>query len=154
MNGDTDILRGAARLLRSEAKQDSYRADPKGWAEGVLGVHLWSKQAEVSRSVRDNKRTVVASCRGTGKAPALDTPLPTPTGWTTMGEVQPGDELIAVDGPPTEVVAVSPVWKVGTYRVTFSNGEVITAGGVPGWVARVQQTRNRPVRRAPRRRGR
>ena len=150
MNGDTDILRGAARLLRSEAKQDSYRADPKGWAEDVLGVHLWSKQAEVSRSVRDNKRTVVASCHGTGKALALDTPLPTPTGWTTMGEVQPGDELIAVDGTPTKVVAVSPVWKVGTYRVTFSNGEVITASGDHEWFVLDKKTRNRLVMRAHR----
>src|SRR5690606_15676301 len=129
MNGDTDILRGAARLLRSEAKQDSYRADPKGWAEDVLGVHLWSKQADVSRSVRDNKRTVVARCPGAVECVRPDPPLPTQPGWTTMWEVQRGDELIAVDGTPTKVVAVSPVWKVGTYRVTFSNGELITASG-------------------------
>src|SRR5690606_37436405 len=75
MGGETDVLRGVARLLRSVAMPDSYRADPEGWAEDVLDVHLWSKQAGVSRSVRDNKRTVVASCHGTGKALALDTPL-------------------------------------------------------------------------------
>src|SRR5690606_7614342 len=123
MNGDTDILRGAARLLRSEAKQDSYRADPKGCAEDVLGVHLWSKQAEVSCGWRDDSGTLVSSGHGPAKALALVAPLPTPTGWTATGEVQPGDELIAVAGTPTKVVAVSPVWKVRTYRATLCKGE-------------------------------
>src|SRR5690606_7694649 len=35
---------------------------------------------------------VVAGRPGLGKALALDTPLPTPDGWTTMGEVQVGDQ--------------------------------------------------------------
>ena len=35
---------------------------------------------------------------------ALDTPLLTPTGWTTMGEVQPGDYVYGADGKPTHVV--------------------------------------------------
>src|SRR3990167_1513243 len=37
---------------------------------------------------------------GPGKLLSIDTPLPTPTGWTTMGEVQPGDWLIDKDGMP------------------------------------------------------
>ena len=36
-----------------------------------------------------------------GKALALDTPLPTPRGWTTMGEVAVGDQLLGADGRPT-----------------------------------------------------
>ena len=36
-----------------------------------------------------------------GKALALDTPLPTPTGWTTMGEVAVGDQLYDAQGRPT-----------------------------------------------------
>ena len=44
-----------------------------------------------------------------GKALALDTPLPTPTGWTTMGEVAVGDQLLGADGRPTTVVAATEV---------------------------------------------
>ena len=46
---------------------------------------------------------------GVGKALALDTPLPTPTGWTTMGEVQVGDYLLGSEGQPTRVVAATEV---------------------------------------------
>ena len=28
-----------------------------------------------------------------GKALALDTPVPTPAGWTTMGDLEPGDQV-------------------------------------------------------------
>lgn len=35
----------------------------------------------------------ILATKGAGKALALDTPLPTPTGWTTMGDVQVGDVL-------------------------------------------------------------
>ena len=44
-----------------------------------------------------------------GQGLALDTPLPTPTGWTTMGEVAVGDHPIGADGNPTRVVAATEV---------------------------------------------
>ena len=43
---------------------------------------------------------VLAARPAMGKALALDTPLPTPSGWTTMGEVAVGDELLGADGTP------------------------------------------------------
>ena len=41
---------------------------------------------ELTRGLHPGQMVVVAARPGMGKAPALDTPLPTPTGWTTMGE--------------------------------------------------------------------
>lgn len=58
----------ATSMLHDDAKQDSYRNDPVGWARDVLGIHLWSKQVEICDSVRNNKRTVVASCHSSGKS--------------------------------------------------------------------------------------
>lgn len=55
-------------MLDSDARQDSYRTDPVGWARDVLGIHLWSKQVEICESVKRNKRTVVASCHSSGKS--------------------------------------------------------------------------------------
>src|SRR6266508_3412755 len=52
---------------------------------------------------------IVAARPAVGKALALDTPLPTPTGWTTMGDVELGDQLIGADGKPTTVVAATDV---------------------------------------------
>ena len=42
-----------------------------------------------------------------GKALALDTPVPTPDGWKTMGELEPGDWVFDIRGRPTPVVAVT-----------------------------------------------
>ena len=74
---------------------------------------------------------ILAARPGVGKALALDTPLPTPTGWTTMGDVSVGDHLIAADGRPTLVVAATEVM-LGRpcYEVEFSDGTVIVADAV------------------------
>src|SRR5437879_5177965 len=47
---------------------------------------------EVTNGLHPGQMIIVAARPGVGKALALDTPLPTPTGWTTMGTVQAGDE--------------------------------------------------------------
>ena len=38
----------------------------------------------------------------------LDTPLATPTGWTTIGAVKPGDFLLDENGQSAEVLGLSP----------------------------------------------
>ena len=100
----------AALLARFEGQKRAadYAVDPRAWAKDKLGVHLWSKQVEITNSVRDHKRTVVASCHGSGKALDLSTKLRTPTGYTTMGEVQVGDWLLDESYRPTRVVAMTP----------------------------------------------
>ena len=53
---------------------------------------------------------VLAARPAIGKALALDTPLRhARPGWTTMGEVQVGDLVMAADGTPTRVVAATDV---------------------------------------------
>jgi replicative DNA helicase len=77
---------------------------------------------------------IVAGRPGLGKALALDTPLATPSGWTTMAEVAVGDTLIGADGRPTTVVATSEIM-LGRpcYEVEFSDGSVIVADGSHQW---------------------
>jgi len=70
-----------------------------------------------------------------GKAIALDTPIPTPSGWSTMGELQVGDRVFGVDGNPCNVVAVSDVYTDHKcYELTFSNGESVIADAGHLWV--------------------
>ncbi len=87
---------------------------------------------------------VVAARPGLGKALALDTPLPTPMGWTTMGEVGVGDALFGADGRPTRVVAATEVM-IGRpcCEVEFSDGTVIVADAQHQWL-----TADRAARRA------
>jgi hypothetical protein len=57
----------AQRLERS-TRLDRWRADPVAWVQERLGEAVWSKQAEVLRSVAANKLTAVQSSHGVGKS--------------------------------------------------------------------------------------
>lgn len=69
-----------------------------------------------------------------GKALALDTPIATPTGWTTMGDIQTGDTVFGQNGQPTTVIATSEVFTDHLcYRITFSDGAQIVADAGHRW---------------------
>nr|WP_255605482.1 replicative DNA helicase [Mycolicibacterium xanthum] len=97
---------------------------------------------ELTNGLHPGQMIVVAARPGMGKALALDTPLPTPAGWTTMGEVAVGDELIGADGHPTRVVAATDVM-VGRpcYEVEFSDGTVIVADREHQWLTETRASR-------------
>ncbi len=88
----------------------------------------------LTNGLHPGQMIVVAARPGMGKALSLDTPLPTPTGWTTMGEVEVGDYLIDADGRPTRVVAATDIM-VGRpcYEVEFSDGTVLIADAEHQW---------------------
>jgi replicative DNA helicase len=52
---------------------------------------------------------IVGGRPGTGKALSVDTPIATPTGWTTMGELAVGDEVYDDRGRPCRVTFATPV---------------------------------------------
>ncbi|HET8590020.1 MAG TPA: replicative DNA helicase [Nakamurella sp.] len=92
---------------------------------------------ELTNGLHPGQMVIVAARPGVGKALALDTPLPTPSGWTTMGEVREGDRLLGADGRPVTVVAATEVMldRPG-YEIEFSDGEVIVADAKHQWVTR------------------
>ena len=63
----------------------------------------------LTNGLHPGQMIVLAARPAIGKALALDTPLPTPVGWTTMGEVRVGEELLGADGKPTSIVAATDV---------------------------------------------
>jgi hypothetical protein len=69
------------------------------------------------------------------KGLALDTPIPTVAGWSTMGQLQVGDRVFDMHGKPTTVTAVSEVKHIDCYRVTFANGASIVCDGEHYWLA-------------------
>lgn len=84
----------------------------------------------------------IAARPGVGKALALDTPLPTPSGWTTMGEVRVGDYLLDRSGHPTRVIAATDVMTDRPcYRVTFSDGQSLVADAQHQWVTLTRRER-------------
>ena len=49
---------------------EGWRRDPVTFVEHVLGEHLWSRQAEILRSVFSHRRTAVKAAHGVGKTRA------------------------------------------------------------------------------------
>ncbi|ORV10676.1 replicative DNA helicase [Mycobacterium celatum] len=89
---------------------------------------------EVTNGLHPGQMIIIAARPGVGKALALGTPLPTPTGWTTMGDVAVGDALLGADGQPTRVVAATEVMlERPCYEVEFSDGTVIVADADHQW---------------------
>ncbi|WP_179756624.1 replicative DNA helicase [Kineococcus aurantiacus] len=103
--------------------------------EGMVGVPTgFADLDNLTNGLHPGQMIVIAARPAVGKALALDTPLPTPTGWTTMGEVAVGDELVGADGRPTTVVAATEVMTGRPcYEVHFSDGSVIVADEQHQW---------------------
>ncbi|UAL32134.1 replicative DNA helicase [Nocardioides rotundus] len=102
---------------------------------GLYGVPTgFADLDELTNGLHAGQMIIVAARPAMGKALALDTPLPTPTGWTTMGEIRVGDELYDASGRPTRVVAATEVLlDRPCYEVHFSDGSVITADAQHQW---------------------
>lgn len=80
------------------------------------------------------REVFVETGKGQAKALALDTPIATPSGWTTMGALRDGDEVYGANGRPCRVIKAHPV-VVGQecYRVTFDDGAEIIANAGHLW---------------------
>src|SRR5579884_2803853 len=87
---------------------------------------------EYWRPINDQQLTAIHSkaqmllyggASGGGKRLDIETPIPTPTGWTDMGSLQVGDPVFDESGNVAEVTFASPI-RVATesYRVIFDDG--------------------------------
>jgi hypothetical protein len=77
---------------------------------------------------------VIIGTKGSGKALALDTPVPTPNGWTTMGEIRTGDRVFDENGQVcTVTLAAEIMYGRPCYEVEFSDGTVIVADEQHRW---------------------
>jgi len=115
----------------------------QGRGEGMTGVPTgYSDFDRLTNGLHAGQMVVVAARPAIGKALALDTPLPTPSGWTTMGEVAVGDLLVAADGTPTRVLAATEVMvDRPCYEVELDDGTVIVADAQHQWVTSTRAQR-------------
>ncbi|HET8617208.1 MAG TPA: replicative DNA helicase [Actinomycetales bacterium] len=111
--------------------------------DGLVGVPTgFADLDRLTNGLHAGQMIVLAARPAIGKALALDTPLPTPDGWTTMGEVQPGDLVLGSDGKPTAVLRATEVMQNRPcYEVHFSDGSVIVADGQHQWLTETRASR-------------
>ena len=103
--------------------------------------------------MRQIRYTLVLMARKNGKALSLDTEIPTPDGWRTMGELHAGDVVFGQDGRPSTIIAESEIFDKPTYLVTFEDGSTVKASGDHIWKVQTKRSR-RTMRREPGPRGR
>lgn len=110
---------------------------------GLYGVPTgFADLDDLTNGLHSGQMIIVAARPAMGKALALDTPLPTPSGWTTMGEVRVGDELYDAQGRSTTVVAATDVMTGRPcFEVQFSDGSRIVADAEHQWLTETRAAR-------------
>ena len=125
-NLDKEIV-SLGDMLRSDVAIADHHPMVVGLGKDVEGKTVLANLAKMPH-------VLVAGATGSGKALALDTPIPTPRGWTTMGEIQVGDEVFDENGHPNSVTAATPVmYGRPCYEVEFSDGTIIVADAEHLW---------------------
>lgn len=114
----------------------------KSWKETALrGYQLEGAEWLIDLPYLARGR-LLADGLGTGKALALNTPIPTPQGWKTMADLKVGDEVFGANGKPCKVINTFDVPKPnGVFDVYLSDGEVIRACGDHLWLTFTNSTR-------------
>lgn len=108
----------------------------------VLGTVGPDLAGFLAAAVRARRSIVISGDMGGGKALAIDTPIATPDGWTTMQWLQPGDRVFDETGAPCSVTATHAVQhNRDCYRLTFDDGHSIIADADHLW--RVSSARDR-----------
>jgi replicative DNA helicase len=127
------IIEGTVDEIEAAGHRDGVMAGvPTGFADLDRLTH----------GLHPGQMIVVAARPAIGKALALDTPIPTPTGWTTMGEVSVGDEVVGADGRPTRVVAATEVMtQRPCFEVRFSDGSRLVADAEHQWLTETRASR-------------
>lgn len=96
--------------------------------EGPILFKPYEYQKEMVRNFRENTNNVMLTARQMGKKLINSTPILTPSGFTTMGELKVGDTIYGADGKKTKVNYITePNDELVLYDIKFSNGETITA---------------------------
>lgn len=83
---------------------------------------------------------------GGGKALEINELIPTPTGFSTMGELTVGDQVFDEAGTPCNVIAKSPIFKGEAYLLKFSDGSQIVADPQHQWITSTRAERMRALK--------
>ena len=103
--------------------------------KGVVGIPSgFTDLDRLTSGFKPGELVILAGRPGVGKALALDTPIPTPSGWTTMGALRVGDQVFDEGGNACTVTRATDVmYGRRCFEVVFSDGEVIVADGEHLW---------------------
>jgi len=130
-----------ARCIQVDSSDSTYLAG--GWIpthNTVLLLDLADQFARIKTDTGLRSPVVIID----PKALALDTPVPTPAGWSTIADINPGDAVFGRDGNPCRVTAVSPVFTdTDMFDVVLDDGQTVRADAHHQWVVSNEDIRSR-----------
>jgi len=113
---------------------ESYEARKNNPEETVEIMTGYSMIDAVSGGISPGELVMIGGESNAGKAEALDTPIPTPTGWSTIGDLKVGDAIFSDDGNICHVIAKSEIFTDHEcYEIEFADGEKIVADAGHLW---------------------
>ena len=108
----------------------------EGWPLECLCAHLEAitrgDTVEIGGVEKRLNRLLANVPPGFMKLCADSTPILTPDGYRTHGDLKPGDRVFGPDGKPTKVLRISPK-ALADYEVSFSTHETIKCNGDHLW---------------------
>ena len=128
----TRDFRSLEDVLTEYMEQVSALAEGEGTRYGIPTGYM-----DLDKLLGGFQRTdliILAARTSVGKALALDTPIPTPDGWTTMAELCIGDRVFDEHGQACTVTYATPVQHDRQcYEVVFSDGVRLVADAHHQW---------------------
>lgn len=123
-----DMLREGFNEAKTEVEGDW--AYDRNWnVTGWNDPSCWARMKLDAIHFESDTSAMIVDWKGL----TLDTRLPTPTGWTTMADVQEGDLLFGSDGRPCTVVGKSAVHHRTCYRITFDDTSTVVCDDEHLW---------------------
>ncbi len=141
---------GLKRMIEQQQITEELAADiivegtPSLWIEANLAdpndanrpIKLRPYQHEV---LSDCKTIGIRWGRQIGKEQPYSSKVLTPNGFVTMGEIQPGMEVIAMDGTATKVIDTFEQGIKDVYRLEFTDGSTVECGLDHLWLCRTKK---------------
>jgi len=102
--------------------------------EGLVNFKPYSFQEEMLENFYTKRFNICKLPRQSGKALSLDTPIPTPNGWATMGDIKIGDSILDPNGNSVSVIKKTDImYNHDCYKLYFDNGDSIVADSEHLW---------------------
>ena len=109
---------------------------------GRQKIKLFKFQKRCLKTLRDNRRVLLLASRQIGKALDINTPVPVPGGWSTMGDLKDGDMIYGIDGKTYNVVKAHDImYDRRCYEIEFDNGEKIISDEDHNWFTQSKHDR-------------
>lgn len=101
---------------------------------GLQPFDMYPFQEKMLKSFHENRFNICKLPRQSGKALCLKTPIPTPKGWTTMGEIEIGDQIFSSDGDVVSVtMKTETMYNHDCYKLYFDNGDKVISDADHLW---------------------